>query len=516
MNIPIRAIPKYKGVEKTHSDMADNADIRKAIFGAVPEAVRQTKEFSKYFDRKSQRETCKLIFDFLKNEINYLADGSTQVIKLPSALLKTKVGDCKSYSLITSAILTNCSIPHHFVLVSFNQDPTPSHIYVCTDDGCIIDAVWGIFDSEKKPTYKYEVKPNGKMRVKTITGTGGGKTLLGGCGCGCNTCNITGVSEARIRIGAFELDEQSKNFCNNKYPVKKFLGQDVNKIFREACYAQERLKDEAKEQVTNLKEAFGDLNLKKYINAPFRQVWLGLIKLNVDGYATKLQNNPDLKVKVENQFVRWGGDAKSVFEAVKTGASKKPLKVGLFTIIREFIKKVAPSGVTINGIGQTDTKKTMSEQDRQKLYAELTKMGMEAKDWSRMSKDEKSQYLSNKLTTGGVGTAIRSGLISGGAIAATAVCSPLNIAAATCTPVGGLVGEAVFGFIPDVVKMFVREEKQFDPVAPSGDSNTDSGTGTGTGTDRENRGTKEPMNTTTMLIIGAAVVGGLYLITSKK
>jgi hypothetical protein len=28
MRIPINAIPKYQGVEKNHSDMADNADIR--------------------------------------------------------------------------------------------------------------------------------------------------------------------------------------------------------------------------------------------------------------------------------------------------------------------------------------------------------------------------------------------------------------------------------------------------------------------------------------------------------
>lgn len=59
MIIPIRAIPKYTGSEKTHSDMADNKDIRNAIFGAVPEANEQVKEFAKYFGRNNQRESCK-------------------------------------------------------------------------------------------------------------------------------------------------------------------------------------------------------------------------------------------------------------------------------------------------------------------------------------------------------------------------------------------------------------------------------------------------------------------------
>ena len=189
MNIPIQAIPKYNGKETSHSDMADNIDIRRAIFGAVPEAVEQTKEFAKYFGRNNQRETCKAIFDFLKNKLKYVADGELQLIKLPSALLHTKSGDCKSYSLLTSAILTNLGIPHNFVLTSYNGDPTPSHIYVETDDGCIIDAVWGIFDDEKQPTYRYEVKTNGKMKVKSISGMNRNTPSIGGygCGCGCNT-----------------------------------------------------------------------------------------------------------------------------------------------------------------------------------------------------------------------------------------------------------------------------------------------------------------------------------------
>lgn len=481
MRIPSKDYPRFQGVETLNKDMADNADIRRAIIQAVPQANAQVKDFAKHFGRNSQRETCKAIFDFLKNDIRYVADGSEQVIKLPSALLKTRVGDCKSYSLLTSAILTNLGIPHHFVLTSYNADPTPSHIYVALDDGCIIDAVWGIFDSEKNPTYKYEVKPNGKMmKVKTLSGVGkpiGNPLLLtaiatapaiiqslkkdkekvtglGGCGCGCNSC---GGSKPMNGIG--KLTSADKAECDKKYPVKKTLLGDTNKILREACYATKSTADDLK-----------NINLKKYTNSAFRTIYLGLLKMNVDGYATLLQNNPSKRVNLEKRFTSWGGDGNNVFAAVKEGASKKPLNLGFLSVIKNTFSKVLPKGVRINGIGQTDTSKTMTPEEKKALYAELTAMGFEAKDWSKMSKDEKSRYISKKMTSGSVGTIIRGALDTGGAAAATALCVPLNVGAAACTPLGALLGEAMYSQIPEIVDMIVTGDKQFDPVAPTGNT----------------------------------------------
>ena len=91
MNIPAKDFPRFQGVETLNKDMADNADIRRAIIQAVPKANSQVKDFAKHFKRSSTRETCKAIYDFLKNDIRYVADGTEQVIKLPSALLSTKV-----------------------------------------------------------------------------------------------------------------------------------------------------------------------------------------------------------------------------------------------------------------------------------------------------------------------------------------------------------------------------------------------------------------------------------------
>jgi hypothetical protein len=628
MKIPAKDYPRFEGVETLNKDMADNADIRRAIIQAVPKANSQVKDFSKHFQRSSTRETCKAIYDFLKHKLNYVADGSEQVIKLPSALLSTKVGDCKSYSLLTSAILTNLGINHHFVLASYNSDPTPSHIYVQLEDGCIIDAVWGIFDSEKKPFYRYEVKPNGKMKVKTLTGIGakqmgnpliyaalvaapaivdsykkksvtglGGYnkaiggifnniqdvtkkqnvnlrgadldyffkfliknqqsifgrkitrldyddlfdkypqlvdimsqyridtdvldddenagnriwnkakksasksvTGLGGCGCGCNSCATKSIKG----IGAFELDAASKAYCDRTYPVLKTWFGDTNKQLRAGCYLRERVQDQTVKSATQLAKWTGDLNLKQYMNAPFRSLYLKVIELNVDNYAKRLQDNPDKRVKLQNQFTRWGGDGNKVFEAIKVGASKKPLSLNFFKRIEDLISKVLPKGIT--GIGQTSD--TMTDAERVAFYKELASIGIPQKPWKQMSVDEKSKYLSHKLTSGVLGGTIRAGLDAGGGAAATAACSFLTIGAAACTPLGVALGEAIYAQIPDVVDMIVRGDGKYKPVAPSGDSPKKVSTFT------EDLFKTDGKDKNTALFVVGGIIGG-YLLYSK-
>jgi hypothetical protein len=318
MKIPIQAIPTYKGKETTHSDMADNKDIRAAIFSAMPEAINQTKEFSKYFKRNSVRETCKLIFDFLKNELNYVADGETQLIKLPSALLHTKVGDCKSYSILTAAILYNLGIPCHFVLVSFNSDPTPSHIFVETSDGCIIDAVWGIFDDEKKPTYRYEVSINGKMKVKSISGVG--QTFLSGCGCGCgcNSCKMTGIS------GRAERRQRR----------------------------QER-KEDRQERRQERRSERGTTAARIGLSAG-RNLFLVMVKANLDGIANKL-SKIDFS-KISKYWIKAGGKAENLQKAISVGSQKKPKKLGLLGLLSKKAKKV--NGIS-GGIYDENTLKSV-------------------------------------------------------------------------------------------------------------------------------------------------------------
>jgi hypothetical protein len=134
---------------------ANNSELQRAIEAVIPAATKQAASIASRYKGKNEAETCKKIFDYLKNNINYKADGANQAVRLPSGLMRTLQGDCKSYSVFTSAILSNLGIPHKLVYASYDpKDPTPTHIYVMTNSGCIIDAVYGKFNAEKKATFK--------------------------------------------------------------------------------------------------------------------------------------------------------------------------------------------------------------------------------------------------------------------------------------------------------------------------------------------------------------------------
>ena len=187
----------------------DNSQLRNVIFQTTPEAIEQTKSIARQFQGKTELETCRNIFNFLKNKINYKADGFHQKVKLPSALLRERVGDCKSYSVFTYAILTNLGIPCQYVLVSYNQDPTPSHIYVKTDSGIIIDAVWGKFNSEKTPTHKFYKKVN-DMRISRIAGIDSPQI-------GCTSCN---TKMGAVQGNANQWYDDNKNTLNLNWKDK--------------------------------------------------------------------------------------------------------------------------------------------------------------------------------------------------------------------------------------------------------------------------------------------------------
>ena len=174
---------------------ANNGDLQRAIEAAIPTAVAQMKQRSNEFKGKTEAETCKKIFDYLKNQINYKADGSEQQVRVPSGLIRTRQGDCKSYSVFTSAVLTNLGIPHKLVYASYDpSDSTPTHIYVVTNKGCIIDAVYGKFNAEKKASNKkYK-----DMNISYIAGMGKNRRIgsMGKYGTG-GACGIGGVDTGR-------------------------------------------------------------------------------------------------------------------------------------------------------------------------------------------------------------------------------------------------------------------------------------------------------------------------------
>ena len=280
--------PQFEGIDAVYKSKADNKDIRDLLVKLVPKAKAQMVTFAKQFKGRTQQETCKNIFDYIKSNFTYVADGGEQIIKLPSALLRKKVGDCKSYSLFTASILENLKIPYKFVYTSYSANPIPQHVYVVTENGCIIVVVYGIFNQEKKPTYKYTQD----MNVRYMSG------ISGNCGCD-NRMGFTLINK--------DKREQLKTYVKEKT-------QDVGDKFKTAAFVGGR------------------------------QVFLFLVKNNYDGFATKIQKVDANKVK--SNWEKVGGDYKALTAAIKEGASKPSKKLGLLGRIKTLFAKKG-----VNGIG---------------------------------------------------------------------------------------------------------------------------------------------------------------------
>jgi hypothetical protein len=256
---------------KTHYLNGDNYQLRQVIFAATPKAVEQTRNIAQKFKGASEHQTAKNIFDFLKTQITYQADTGHQKVKLPSALLRERVGDCKSYSLFTAAILTNLGIGWKYVLTSYRDDPTPTHIYVITDSGIIIDAVWGQFDSEKPANHKFYHKPD--MRISTITGLNGSAK----------------TPESKIKpmgsINSVAMNDKGTLMKINGKPQSNSLNS-----FVEIGASQQRAYDwfkEAKGREPKLGEK-AEWTTKNVALAPARELVLQVIKANGGGIASMI------------------------------------------------------------------------------------------------------------------------------------------------------------------------------------------------------------------------------------
>ena len=260
-----------------HAD-GDNKALRDAIFKATPKAVEQMKTMSQKFKGTTDIDTCKNIWNFLKTNIRYVADGNHQKVKLPSALLREKVGDCKSFSLFTAAILQNLNIPWHYVLSSYTNDPTPQHIYVVCDSGIIVDAVWIAFNQEKKPNFRYKHKVNNNdMRISYIAGIPAKRKTIFGCSpnCRCAPC--------RTRVGTNGIRGTSTMMSGNSRMLgteSKFMGIGRTGIdWLKAATGREATWGESTEYF-----------LKNRTLLPVRKLFIEFIENNGGGIANFLYN----------------------------------------------------------------------------------------------------------------------------------------------------------------------------------------------------------------------------------
>ena len=476
-------IPAYKGISVTTNELADNKDIRDLLEKLVPQATAQMVNYSKQFAGATEQQTAKKIFDFLKNDLKYVADGEQQVIKLPSALMRKKVGDCKSFSLLTASILENLNIPYTFVYASYNSNPIPAHVYVQTESGIIIDAVYGIFNKEKKANYKY--KKN--MKVGYMAGINGC-----GCGgkCGCNT-PMNGYFEdkkAQFQNYLREKEAEAKRLRDKAEAEAKALRDkaiDTAKDARDSVLAKgAQLQNFISEEAKDLFQGVKTIGL-----SGGRALFMVMIEMNLDGFATKLSTGDTSALL--NEWYKLGGDRTKLAEALRKGASKPEKKIGFLSALKKIYKRggigaVDEGGVVVNPTN-TGLPTTTTPVDYEKAKAEAEKA---LKDFA-LTGDAKTLIMTLSATTGGVIGAL---VTAGG--------GPLAVAGgAIGTGAGGALGQVIIT-LTKVIKKAVDKTPDTDlplmPVPPPS-----------TNPLKENK---------TMLYVGGALLvgAGIYFATKKK
>jgi len=249
------------------------------------------------FRGRTDKETGKKIYTFLKNNVNYVIEpDSKQTLKSPAAILytgKSTGSDCKNYSLFTGGILSalnrkGANIKWCYRFASYRMfDKMPHHVFVVinpnTANEIWVDAVLPKFNLKKQYYYKTDKKVN-DMALVAVAG-----------------------------IGAPKKRQEKKAAKKAAAPAKKAARKEL-------------LKKKATKLKASIKKA-GKVTLK-FAAAPVRNSFLLLVKLNFKNLAGKLQRGIDKAPdKIKTFWENAGGSYKTLTIAVGQGIKKKAIGV---------------------------------------------------------------------------------------------------------------------------------------------------------------------------------------------
>lgn len=136
---------KPKGTETKVIPDGSIHDIVLKIGDIVRSTLSQTSKISKVLEGDSIQDTCKNIFDFIWNHIEYKLDDSfREQLRTPNVTWHERRGDCDDFAIMISSILTHLGIKHVLRITQYLGRPGYEHIYVIAFDGSdeiVIDPV---------------------------------------------------------------------------------------------------------------------------------------------------------------------------------------------------------------------------------------------------------------------------------------------------------------------------------------------------------------------------------------
>lgn len=347
-----------------------NGDIISVLHDALPAATKEVTASAKQFQGKNNLATARNIWEYLRNHLTYKKDPEGyQFIKLPRRLTTVKNGDCKSYSLLAASILSALKMPVIFRYGAYNNDSTPSHVYVVTQDESgrevIIDGVYNHFNKEVPYFKKYDYPMNiqvlsGLNKIRRARKPITLETLRNNQPAG--SFRFTLVNN---RILARDKKKQPVNYnpkqlqsysnalrARIKNPqvapiIKRLAADELTDIQRGAFYGvipfvtdnaaingiQQEIGLSFKKLGKGIKKAAKKVSLKNISRGlkaiallPTRKAFLALVALNVRGLAARLSKaNPN---KVAEMWVKFGGKGSVLTSAINKGKTRKAILGG--------------------------------------------------------------------------------------------------------------------------------------------------------------------------------------------
>lgn len=290
--ILLGVLSPYQGRKDLITKNQSTGDIIEAILSAHQKYKGEYKKIAKFFDKKDGQETAKSVFNFLKDNVNYVIEPSDfQSVKSPAAIIRDGFCDCKCYALFIGGICDALGIPFTYRFSSYKSDETtPQHIFVViypnTKKETWVDPVLSSFNQRKQYKYKIDKSP---MALYSISG-----------------------------IGATKAQKQALKQA--KAVKKAAKGKAAKKAAKVEVKAARKAAGRTAGQVLKKGVKF----VAKVAAAPARNAFLLLVKVNFANLAVKLSTawNKDAS-KLTNFWQGIGGNINSLKKAFETGKGKK-------------------------------------------------------------------------------------------------------------------------------------------------------------------------------------------------
>jgi hypothetical protein len=338
--ILLTKLKPYVGSLKIVKYSQGTGDIINELLQAHKDEAKEYDKIYPYFMGRNVRETCRNIYNFLKQNVRYdIEPSSKQTLKSPSSIIAQGYGDCKQYSQFIGGILgaiqrNRGGAEWCYRFASYNDQKIIQHVFVvCKDKNgkeIWIDPVLPRFDERKKFNYKIDKKPS--MALYRISGTNDiGKISLKKLSLKNVVKTVKKVGKPIAKVvkvvakGAALTNPATAAAMLAKGGLKKAAKAAIKKVATKGA-AKAAIKKAAKGALSKATKGSLTKVIVKVGTTPSRNAFLALVTANKAGLATKLgaalsQLQGDLKPQWEALGGKYNTLASTILRGSKVAIS---------------------------------------------------------------------------------------------------------------------------------------------------------------------------------------------------